>query len=187
MNVTTASLTAVVLAAGESRRFGGEKLTAALSGGERLIDRALNAVSSYRCCIVVSPALLQQLDPGAAEIVVNDRPDLGMAHSLALADARIAREDALLVLPADLALIEPHHVALVAEAASGFDVTYPRNSNDVPGHPVVFSVRARAHIAALAPNERISAIRDRPELTRRILRIDDPWPYRDVDTLSDLQ
>ena len=176
----------VVLAAGTSVRFGGEKLTAVLPDGDRLIDRALRAVASYRHYVVASQRLLTHFDAGTAEVIVNDRPDLGMAHSLALAEARVPLGDALLVLPADLELIEPEHIALVAEASQGYDVTYPRSSNDVPGHPVVFADRARGYVAELAPNERISTVRDRADLTRRILRIDDPWPYRDVDRPTDV-
>jgi CTP:molybdopterin cytidylyltransferase MocA len=175
-----------VLAAGAGVRFGGEKLTAVLPGGERLIDRALRAVAAYRHYLVTSTALLRHIDAGTADIVVNDRPDLGMVHSIAIVEARIPPSHAIVVLPADLALIEPQHVALVVEASSGYDVTYPRNPKDVPGHPVIFSGRARAHIAQLGPGERISAVRDRADLTRRILSIDDAWPYTDVDRISDL-
>lgn len=177
---------AVVLAAGASKRFRSDKLLAVLPSGERLIERALRAVADYATCVVVSPRLLEHVDTRAAAVVVNERPEFGMAHSLQLANERIDRDAALLVLPADLALIESRHVATVANVSEGHDVTYPQNATGVPGHPVIFSARARTFIAKLARGEPISRVRDRPDLARNILPIDEPWPYRDVDRESDI-
>ena len=110
-----------------------------------------------------------------------------MSHSLQLADTRIDPGDAIAVLPADLGLIEPQHVAAVIAAASGFDVTYPRREDGTPGHPVMLSARAREGISSLEPGDTIKRLRDRPGLTRRILAIEQVWPYLDVDRASDLE
>lgn len=179
-------IVAVVLAAGASHRFGSDKLVTPLASGERLIERALRAAASYTPCVVVSPRLKPYVDGGAATVVTNAHPEFGMAYSLQLADEIIEADASVLVLPADLALVEPDNVATIAAASDGYDITYPRNAKSIPGHPVVFSTRARAFIAKLASGEPISAVRDRPDLTRRILPIDDRWPYRDVDRESDL-
>ena len=181
------AVVAVVLAAGSSTRFGGEKLLAVLPDGERLIERALRAAAAYRPCAVVSERVLPYVRDRAATIVLNEWPELGMAHSLRLANERIDAAASLLAMPADLALIEPEHVAIVAAYCGQYDVVYPRDARGVPGHPVAFSPRARAAIAALAPGEPIRTVRDREGLSRRVLAIDAPWPYRDVDRPGDLE
>jgi molybdenum cofactor cytidylyltransferase len=173
------SVTCVVLAAGESRRFGRNKLVDD-AGGETLLRRAVRCAGAFALVVVASPENARYLTGSTAHVVLNDRPDLGMAYSLQLADAAIDADRAIAVVPADLALIEPEHVA-AAIAAADADVTYPQRSDGTPGHPVVFSPRARSGIAGLPAGDTIKRLRDRPDLTRRILAIEEPWPYLDVD------
>jgi len=179
-------VTVVILAAGRSRRFGSDKLLRRLADGDTLLQRAIRARGDFDAVVVASPPLRDLAVATRVCVIVNGEPERGMAHSLRLADARIDRAHAIAVLPADLLLIEPRHLASVAGAAAGVDVTHPASSGGVPGHPVVFSARARGLIAQLADREPIATIRDRADLTRRVIRIDEDWPYRDVDTPGDL-
>jgi molybdenum cofactor cytidylyltransferase len=176
--------TCVVLAAGLSSRFGGEKLTHAPGGfgAPTLLQRAIRACERFPTVVVISPRLHGLLTQHAAvKAVVNDRPELGMAHSLQLADAEIDRRLAIAVLPADLALIEPRDVAAIVAASHGVDVVYPRRADGTPGHPVIFSPHARTRISSLPPGDTIRDLRDHPELTRLVPAIESPWPYTDID------
>ncbi len=179
-------LTVVVLAAGESKRFGSQKLLHKLEENDTLVERAIRAAGAFDTVVVCSEATQPVARALRTHAVLNREPERGMAHSLRLANDAIGPERPILVLPADLLLIEPHHVADVAAAAEDADVVHPMRSDGTPGHPVYFSARARALIAKLADNEPISKVREHPGLTRRTLTIEEAWPYTDVDDLSDL-
>jgi molybdenum cofactor cytidylyltransferase len=179
------NVTCIILAAGASRRFGRNKLVEPMPGGT-LLERAIRACAAFPTIAVCSTQTAARASQDSAEVVVNDRPELGMAHSLRLANGRVDRSHHIVILPADLALIEARDVEMVVSQCAGADVTFPARADGLGGHPVVLSPHARREIAALAPGEPIRTLRDRMNLTRAILRIDDPWPYRDVDCESDL-
>jgi len=179
-------LTVVVLAAGQSTRFGSQKLLHRLEESDTLLERAIRAAGAFDTVVVCSQATLPLAQALRARAILNREPERGMAHSLRLANSAIDAERPILVLPADLLLIEPHHVADVASLAHGVDVVYPVRPDGTPGHPVYFSPRARALIAQLEDNEPIAKLRDHPELTRRVVALEADWPYRDVDEQSDL-
>lgn len=179
-------LTVVILAAGQSKRFGSQKLLHKLEANDSLFERALRAAGTFDTLVVCSEATLPLAHALHARAIVNHEPQRGMSHSLRLANTAIDRDRPILVLPADLLRVEPHHVADVAAAAEDADVVHPIRSDGTPGHPVYFSARARALIAQLRDGEPIAKLRDHPELTRRALAIEEDWPYRDVDVRSDL-
>ncbi len=179
-------LTVVILAAGESKRFGSQKLLHALPSGDTLLARAIRAGGAYKTFVVTSSALAEFARAPGARVVTNDEPERGMAHSLRLANDAIDPGRPILVLPADLLLIEPQHAAGIAAAAGDNDVVYPVRADGTPGHPVYFSARARALIGHLRDNEPIARLRDHAGLRRRAVPIDDAWPYRDVDHPTDL-
>jgi molybdenum cofactor cytidylyltransferase len=179
-------ISALILAAGASSRFGRNKLLCSI-GGETLLARAVRACAALPTGVVCSPLLEEHLDERVVRVVLNDQPDLGMGHSVQLANACVDSAHSIAVVPADLALIEPEHVARVIAASLGVDVTYPQDGDRTPGHPVIFSPRARAGIPALSAGDTIRRLRDRESLTRRILRIEESWPYLGVDRASDLE
>jgi molybdenum cofactor cytidylyltransferase len=181
-------LTVVILAAGESKRFGSQKLLHPLENNDTLLARAIRASSAFSAVVVCSDATLPVAQALQTGVVLNREPERGMAHSLRLANDAIAPEHAILVLPADLLCIEPHHLSAFAALANGDDdVLYPVRADGTPGHPVYFSARARALIGRLADNEPVAHLRDNASLSRRAVAVDAPWPFQDVDEPSDLQ
>lgn len=175
----------VVLAAGTSERFSGNKLLYPLEG-ETLLGRALRACSAFPTVAVCSASVASFAQRDGVEVVVHSHPEYGMAYSLQRASERIDRSWSIAVLPADLRYIEPEHVALVVAAAAAADVTFPMRDDGTPGHPVVFSPRVREEIAALPRGSPIRSLRDRKDFSRLILPIPQSWPYHDVDRESDL-
>jgi CTP:molybdopterin cytidylyltransferase MocA len=181
-------VTCVVLAAGSPSRFGKDALCAPLGAhGTTLLERALRACSAFPTVVVCSRALRSRILSNVGTVVLNDRPELGMARSLKLANERIDPSHSIVVLPADLAHVEPRHVAAVVAASDGVDVLYPRRADGTPGHPVVFSPHARKGIAALPDGDTIGTLRDRSDLTRLVPAIESAWPYLDDDRESDLR
>ena len=179
-------LTVVILAAGQSTRFGSQKLLHKLEENDTLFERAIRAAGAFDTVVVCSEVTQPVAHALRVRAVLNREPERGMAHSLRLANEAIESERPILVLPADLLLVEPHHVADVAAAVEDADVVHPIRSDGTPGHPVYFSARARALIAKLRDGEPIAKLREHSELTRRTLAIEEDWPYTDVDQPSDL-
>ena len=178
----------VILAAGASSRMGAQKLLLPL-GGRTLLEHALDAAAGRPTVVVVSPALAGEVP--AAEgwrVVLNEHPDRGMSHSLALADAAVHdRGVPLVVLLADTPGVDAGLVErVVAALDAGADVAYPVR-NGVGGHPVAFGPRARAMIAALPAGDTLRRLRDHPELTRATIAVSGPEPFVDVDTRADYE
>ena len=181
------ALTVVVLAAGSAQRFGSQKLLHPLPEGDTLLSRAIRAAGSYEALVVCSREVEPRARALGARTVLNVEPEKGMWNSAWVGNAAVDVANDVAVLPADLLLIESEHVARIAALANGVDVVYPRRSDGTPGHPVLFAAGARWRIADLAiAQEPVSAARDEPALSRRIIEIDEDWPYRDVDMRSDL-
>jgi len=180
------SIACVILAAGTSGRFGSDKLVYPLGDGTTLLQRTLEACARFPRVVVCSQALRPLVEARGVRAIVNERPDRGMAYSLQLADAVLARDWAIAVLPADLADLTSAHVARVVAALADADVAYPASSSGELGHPVVFSAHARVGIAGLAHGDTIRHLRDRSDLRRSVVTVSDPGPYRDVDRPSDL-
>ena len=79
-------------------------------------------------------------------LVEHDAPELGMNHSLALADATIPPGEPVAVLLADLPDCDAATVArVIAAYDADADVVVPQAAGRF-GHPVVFGPRARARI-----------------------------------------
>ena len=92
----------VVLAAGNARRFGSNKLQVQVDG-ESLIRRALETVPSGLVTVVVSqyPEILSLAGEYGFEAVWNDQPDLGLSRSVRLGLERLTDCGGVLFLVAD--------------------------------------------------------------------------------------
>lgn len=139
--------------------------------------------------VVASPAVAEALRAVKhdARVLINAEPDRGMNRSLAIADAAIARDEALAIVLADLPDCTAGTIATVldAYAVDPCDVLLPRRG-ERPGHPVIFGPGARALIGALPDGDTLHAVRDAPGLRRRTIDVDDGGAFADIDTEDDL-
>jgi CTP:molybdopterin cytidylyltransferase MocA len=142
---------AIVLAAGEGRRFGGPKQLAQVHG-RPLIAHALALAAPYEPLVVLG-ARAEQIRPvvgGAAEVVVAEDWAEGQAASLRAGVAAFAGAvDWALVLLADQPFLTPAVVEGVL-AARGDDVDAVRAVfGGRPGHPVLLGRRVLAEVPSL--------------------------------------
>lgn len=98
----------VVLAAGKSSRFGGNKLLAEF-GGKTVMEHAVSLAASCgaaRAAVVASdPDVIRILEAQGMEVIVNGNPLLGQAHSIVLGVSSMEALDAVLLLAADQPLL----------------------------------------------------------------------------------
>lgn len=135
----------VVLAAGNARRFGTNKLTAALDG-RSLILRALETVpvECFDSVIVVTqyPEVLHLAGEFHFAAVLNDRPDMGLSHSIHLGLTTMRDCDGVCFQVSDQPLLKRESVSALTKfwkeapneiAALGHD--------GVRGNPCIFPER----------------------------------------------
>ncbi|MCR6658849.1 MAG: nucleotidyltransferase family protein [Asticcacaulis sp.] len=126
---------AVVLAAGASRRFGEEDKLRAEFDGKPLLRHVLDGLAGLGLdeVLVVTRAPLS-----GVHHIINPHPEAGMGHSLALGVAALKPCDAAFIVLADMPLIVPDLYCDMAAALPGHDIVVPVHDGQ-NGHPVLFS------------------------------------------------
>lgn len=145
-------MVAVVLAAGQSRRFGGDKLVAPLDGKPlclHIADRlaALPLAGRLAICPAGTGQRSALFRSRGFDIIANSDPARGLASSLALG-ARVALEqgaEAMLVCLADMPYVPEQHLLSLIAATTPSGMAASRMARG-GGPPAVFS---RTSIPAL--------------------------------------
>ena len=183
------SLVAVVLAAGGSRRFGGDKRRHPI-GGKPLLQRALATPLSLGLptILVLKPedqlCLDELLGPWLGNerlsIVYAERAVEGMGHSLAAAATAAGRYDGLLVMLGDMPYVSGKTLRHLCDSFRHTGISVPRYRG-MHGHPVLFARRWFRELEALSGDSGARAIlSEHPEAVSYI-EVDDPGILRDVD------
>lgn len=195
----------ILLAAGASRRFGGNKLLhplpdAAPSGQEEPL-----ALASARKLLAVLPETLAVVRPGSdalqavlraagCEVSVCPRADEGMGCSLAHAIAQSRDADAWVIALADMPYVATTSIqAVVAALRDGVLIAIPVHERQ-RGHPVGFSAVLRDELLALGGDEGARGIVQRHLKASsgtaggglRLISVNDIGIVRDIDTRDDL-
>ncbi|MPS47530.1 nucleotidyltransferase family protein [Methylobacillus sp.] len=188
-------ITAILLAAGHSRRFThGNKLLYPLQGGEAtavVAARRLLAALPDCLAVVRAPALAQMLADCGLETLSCKPHEQMMADSLAAAVRHVVSRqrppDAIVVALADMPFIRPDTIAAVAaQLATGARIAAPAYQG-VRGHPVGFSHQLFAQLAALSGDEGARSVLQRHAQDIELVACDDPGILQDFDTWEELQ
>lgn len=175
----------VVLAAGSARRFGGNKLTAAVAG-VTLIRRALSAVPAERFSQVAVVTQYPEIWKLAKEFsftpVWNDVPEAGVSRSIALGLAALGNCPGALFLVADQPLLRRESVdALVTLWQEKPDGIAALGHGGVRGNPCLFPARLFPELRALQGDRGGAAVIRRHEDLLTLLEVD-PRELQDADT-----
>ncbi len=174
---------AVILAAGTSSRVGRQKLLMEFHG-RPLIEYSIAAARAWKPLVVAGPQVAGYLS-GRSDVTVlrNDAPELGMAHSLSLANRALPQAGAIIVLLGDKPLVGAALLESVLRAPAEADLAYPMRDG-IPGHPVRLSTRARRYIDDLPPGDTLRWLRDRAGLRQWAIPTEDDGAFFDVDTVE---
>ena len=158
----------VVMAAGSSQRFGGNKLEAALEG-KTLLQRALDAASAEALDDVVVVSRGQSAEEARRRgfpVVVNDRPEDGLSRTVRLGTEALEDCDGILYLVADQPLLSPDTVERVVERWRKTPSAIVGASHDGKrGNPCIFPRSLFGELKSLTGDRGGTAvIRAHPEL-----------------------
>jgi molybdenum cofactor cytidylyltransferase len=182
---------AIILAAGESQRFGSTKQLANF-GNETLVRRAVRlayAVCGDNTVLVVGndwQRVLAACGPQRGIIVRNDEYASGMASSIASGVASVAKTaDAVLLLLADQPLItEKHLCSLIDEWHKAPDGIVASEYSDVQGPPVIFPASCFGRLMKLEGDQGARALLNEPDCP--LTGIEFGEGAIDIDTPEDL-
>ena len=182
---------AVVLAAGESRRFGDTKQLASVDG-EALVARAARRAAEA-CgdrCILVAGHDARRVVAAAANhcsfLLVNDRYREGMGTSVALAARALAQvADALLIVLADQPLVSAEHLGSLVDTWSGdADEIVASRFDGVAGPPLLLPNGTFEELRSMSGDQGAKRLLDDDRF--RLTTIDFDAAAVDVDTPEDL-
>ena len=180
----------VVMAAGNARRFGENKLAARLKG-RSLISRALDAVPAEQlhAVVVVSqyPQVMDLAGTFHFAALYNPHPDWGISHTIALGLTALRDCDGVLFLVSDQPLLRRESVAkLVTLWRSQPDKIAALGHGGVRGNPCLFPARFFPELLELREDRGGNTVIRRHEEDLILLEVDGAELY-DVDTVRALE
>lgn len=134
---------AVLLAAGQGRRFGGGKLMADFDGkpmAAAVMDTLLSVGLELRIAVVFDPKVAELAAQRRLQIIHNDQPEMGISHSIRLGLEAAEACDAVMFLAADQPLLTAQSMTKLIEefAAHSGGLACLRDETH-SGNPAVFS------------------------------------------------
>lgn len=198
----------MVLAAGRSRRFGGDKRLAKLDHGQSVLQQSIELIVPHCSKIFVvlrvddEPHLSELLGEWQSnpslDIVFAEDADKGMGHSLAKGAEIVANSSqnftGVLVMLGDMPYIAPSTLqSLIAEHEPG-KITFPclkqNDANVEPeknwGHPVIFGKRWFQSLCELRGDTGARSIIRREAQNQKPVMVDNENILRDIDRPSDI-
>lgn len=186
-----AQIVGLLLAAGQGRRFGSDKLLHLLDDGTPLAVASARKLKEAcpRAIAVLRPeqtTLAALLIAEGLEVVICPEASAGMGHSLAAGVAASREAAGWLVALADMPFVQVATLRSVADALNTGAALAAPFHNSHRGHPVAFAARWRDELLALTGDEGARAIVGRHRKLLHTLESDDAGVLRDVDTPEDL-
>jgi len=181
-------LAAVILAAGQSQRFGHNKQLACLDGMPlvRHTARAVAAIEPQLLAIVVGRDAARVANAaGVPFLIVNERYPEGIGSSIAAATRAVGNSaDGLLIALGDQPLVPTSHYCDLAASWNGADdVIAASRYGDTLGAPALFGKRYFPELAALSGDRGAKALFDRH--AARVVELPCREATVDVDTRDD--
>ncbi len=186
-------ISAIVLAAGGSRRFGSQKLLAELHGKAVVrwsVEQLLEAEPDEVIVVVGADgeAIRAVLDGLAVRVVVNDSWAEGIGSSLRTGIAALGADaDAAMIALGDQPSVEPRVIASLLNAhAEGDKAIVVPSYRGERGHPVIFAASIFPELLVLGGDRGARDVIARDPGRVAVVEFDAPLPP-DVDTEAELR
>lgn len=180
-------LQAVILAAGNSRRFPTNKLLKPLPAGNCLLDISVQLARTLTpnvTMVINQNAQLQQhCQVQHYHYLINSQSDTGMASSITCGVVASADAAGWAIFLADMPCISSDTLQLLTQHWPEHEVIQPTYQQQ-PGHPVIFSHSWFEQLTNLSGDQGArELLRDNPQVFR--LETNDPGVCFDIDTEAD--
>lgn len=186
-----AELHMLVLAAGDSRRFGSPKQLLAVDG-ETLLHRVSRQAQSVcpRVTVVLgarAPAMTQAIEDLPVMRISNPDWQSGMASSLRAGVLSLpATADAIMILLCDQPAVTAEHMQLLMETWQRQPVAIVAGAyNGIRGVPVVFPRDYFSQLVTLSGDKGARELLDAPDAM--VIPVDLPAAAYDIDTPADIE
>ncbi|MDH5631600.1 MAG: nucleotidyltransferase family protein [Gammaproteobacteria bacterium] len=185
------SLAGILLAAGQGRRFGGNKLLHRLNDSDTVLSAAVNNLANVLpdTVVVISPEMVGQsagLESLGARVVVNDLACQGMAGSIVRGVQASADASGWLVALADMPWIQSQTIALLVDRFESVDDIVAPVYEQQRGHPVVFGSGYRDELLVLTGDAGAKPVLDRHAQHLKLVPVNDRGVLLDIDYREDL-
>ncbi len=183
--------TAILLAAGQSKRFGAAKLLHPLNDGIPLgLIAAQKLCEVFESVLVVinphSPELAQRYRALDVQVIVHPNAEQGLGTSLAQGIAHSSESQGWLIALADMPFIQVETMHAVAESLmKGARIAAPCYQGK-RGHPVGFAKQFKDELLQLAQDTGANQLLKRYAEQTHLISTDDIGILQDIDTPDDL-
>lgn len=188
----TQGVAALMLAAGYSRRFGGDKRRATLADGRSLLAASLALPCSMleEVWLVLRPdESIKELGlPANIKLVQHPLTAQGMGHSLAAGAERLLADsdaDSVAIFLADMPSIRRDSLESLFTHASANAIVLPSYQGK-RGHPVLFGRAFWPQLATLNGDAGAKPVLQQHPEAVRIVELNDLGVLQDIDTPADL-
>ena len=183
-------ITGLLLAAGQSRRFGGNKLLTEIDERAMILHAAASLSPCDRLLAVVRRedlALQQLLQEASIKLVINDVADQGMGSSIACGVAASQQSHGWCLLPADMPFVKPATtLGVIAALKQGAALAAPFYQGR-RGHPVGFGHELSSELLALDKDPGARHIVSKNQHRLVMINSSDEGVLVDIDTPADLK
>lgn len=181
----------LLLAAGQSRRFGVQKLLQPLNDGRAMVLQSLELALSLQLPVTVvtdaaQPELVGLLQGQGGDVLALPEADQGLGSNLARAVAARPSHAGWLVMLADMPWIAPGTLQMVMANTSETSITVPVFQGQ-RGHPVWFGSAYREELVRLSGDQGGKRILQACPAQVVEVEVTDAAIHWDVDTPEDLQ
>ena len=189
MKQIIAKVSGVLLAAGKSTRMGRDKRFLPFRGLP-LLQHAVNAALGSRLHEVIvvldeAPARLPKLDLSGCRVVVDPAACLGQAEALKSGLQALDGADGCMELMADQPLLTPATIDHLIWAFSQHpDFWIVPTIEDMQGHPITVPAAWFPRLRELGGDTPARALIASRGLALRLLKVDHPGPFIDIDTAT---